>query len=276
MQLIVPFVYEAMIIKPRCRKPVPVAVRDVVTVKIRELKDSDLPTAFILSTDDPEHTRELRWHDNRLWDYARQAGSEDRVLAKDVRESTTKPDYQQSRQPTAAAPFQGFWTAACGCWEADRNPNVRESARWTVLETAQYKEDIPVREWISDNRKLLVDHAESIASHLRVSGLYLFREEREPCYHVQTFGLGHNHGGTCLSVASRAGELRDNEFYADHLDAAIEAATKTATERSDTDSLPIRPLTRIEVLIPEAIDRPYSHATELSAYLSNTKVQAFL
>lgn len=72
----------------------------------------------------------------------------------------------------------------------------------------------------------------------------------EPYYEVTTFGLGHNHGGTALMVGH--GFARDS-FKLNQLEAAIAQATKVATERGDTNDLPITPHEVFTVHIPEAI-----------------------
>lgn len=72
----------------------------------------------------------------------------------------------------------------------------------------------------------------------------------EPYYEVTTFGLGHNHGGTALMVGH--GFARDS-FKLNQLEAAIAQATKVATERGDTNYLPITPHEVFTVHIPEAL-----------------------
>ena len=77
----------------------------------------------------------------------------------------------------------------------------------------------------------------------------------EPRYYVITFGLGRNHGGTSLSCSYSYNENISKSSYFNLLqrDEAITAATKTAKNRGDTESLPITIEESFKILIPEAI-----------------------
>ena len=78
----------------------------------------------------------------------------------------------------------------------------------------------------------------------------------EPMYCIYTFGLGHNHADTCLSIDDRYNTNIDSSRYFSALDAdaAVEAAVGIALRRGDTNSVEhIRNTRKIEVLIPEAV-----------------------
>lgn len=76
----------------------------------------------------------------------------------------------------------------------------------------------------------------------------------EPRYVVNTFGLGHNHGGTGMFVEEFYNNNIPNTNYFSALDgdAAIAYANKVVTRRGDTESVG-RFEKMIEVLIPEAV-----------------------
>ena len=76
----------------------------------------------------------------------------------------------------------------------------------------------------------------------------------EPRYVVNTFGLGHNHGGTGLFVEEyyNSNIANTNYFSALDGDAAVAYANKVAERRGDTNDVG-KFEKMIEVLIPEAV-----------------------
>ena len=95
------------------------------------------------------------------------------------------------------------------------------------------------------------------AADLLIIGGKTHRVADEPLYCVMTFGLGHNHGGTSLSVSSHYNSniAWQNYFRLDQREEAIKAAEKVALGRGDTQSVPIRTNPTFRILIPEAIQR---------------------
>lgn len=83
----------------------------------------------------------------------------------------------------------------------------------------------------------------------------VFYKTTEPCYVVQTFGLGHNHGGTSLFAEVGYSTLPEHAFCALDRDLAVAYANKVARERGDTDSVG-RFTANINVLLPEAVKYP--------------------
>ncbi len=78
----------------------------------------------------------------------------------------------------------------------------------------------------------------------------------EPRYVYNTFGLGHNHGGTGLFIEQHYNSNIPNTHYYNALerDRAIEAAIDAAVRRGDDQSVTgIRSCEEIEVLIPDAV-----------------------
>lgn len=84
-------------------------------------------------------------------------------------------------------------------------------------------------------------------------------ETGEPSYSVDTFGMGHNHGGTGLMVnAGAAGRRSGKTFRADEFEAALAHAIQVATGRGDTKDVARferdpEDFRRIEILLPEAV-----------------------
>ena len=104
MKLTVPFLYEAAVIKPRCRKIEGVAVRDEVEVEIKEVSADELPVAF------RSKDSELRWNGERLWGYkyVGKSGSGGKILSADALRRNTSNGRLARLSNTA--PFARAWT----------------------------------------------------------------------------------------------------------------------------------------------------------------------
>ena len=77
------------------------------------------------------------------------------------------------------------------------------------------------------------------AKNYLVSGKTVYRVTGEPRYCVYTFGLGHNHGSTALSVDYCFNEniAKSRYFTAMEYEKALQKAIEIATKRCDTDSI---------------------------------------
>lgn len=108
--------------------------------------------------------------------------------------------------------------------------------------------------YISDNLSEIVDNVQARANkYISLDG-ELWKECGEPRYVVNTFGLGHNHGGTAMFIEEfyNSNISSKNYFNAVDRDKAITYAKETAIARGDTDSVKrIGQMENIEVLIPE-------------------------
>lgn len=108
--------------------------------------------------------------------------------------------------------------------------------------------------YISDNLSEIVDNMQARANkYISLDG-ELWKECGEPRYVVNTFGLGHNHGGTAMFIEEfyNSNISSKNYFNAVDRDKAITYAKETAIARGDTDSVKrIGQMKNIEVLIPE-------------------------
>lgn len=100
-----------------------------------------------------------------------------------------------------------------------------------------------------------------------VVGEKVYRETGEPRYVVQTFGLGHNHGGTGLLETWYDNEnvAADAYFRADEFEKARARAIEVAKGRGDTDDVP-----RLESMEP-AITVHKSDAVRLVTVLETPR-----
>ena len=94
-----------------------------------------------------------------------------------------------------------------------------------------------------------------IDSHILIDGV-IYEQRNEPRYVVQTFGLGHNYGGTAMFITEHYNPNigKDRYFSALDRDKAIVYADKVATARGDTDYIGTfdRDI-NIKVYIPEMV-----------------------
>ena len=84
----------------------------------------------------------------------------------------------------------------------------------------------------------------------------VWEQKGEPRYCIYTFGLGHNHAETCVSISTYFNSNIPTERYFSALeyDAAIEKAVEIAEARGDTNSIDrIKQSEKIEVLDPSAV-----------------------
>ncbi|HAS8541295.1 TPA: hypothetical protein I7730_16045 [Vibrio vulnificus] len=243
----VPFVYAAKIIKPRCRKPVLVFIRDSVEIKIKSLTEAQAPIAFKIGN------TQIRWDGQNLWDfdYEKTATDPERVVKlEEVIENTNNPSNYKWSSMGASAPFKNFWKSR----EFDSKYCQLDN------ENVVTKADIEYREWISDEREQVLDCAKKIASNLRTLNGYMYAITGEPRYSIDIFGLGNNHGGTGLFIQQHQPSNSDGSaiFNASQYSIAKKVAASIASSRGDTKSLPMKTNCGkiIEVLIPNAIKLP--------------------
>lgn len=105
--------------------------------------------------------------------------------------------------------------------------------------------------------KELVEQAirEYVDSHFILNGM-VWTRTGEPRYVVNTFGLGHNHGGTAMFVETHYNPNIPKERYFNALERekAITYANEIAKRRGDTKSIgTFGKYIDIEVLIPETV-----------------------
>ena len=107
------------------------------------------------------------------------------------------------------------------------------------------------------------------SSRLIIDGL-VWIECGEPMYVINTFGLGHNHGGTALFVETRYNPniSKDRYFNALQGDQAVAEMNRIAERRGDTKSVG-RYGKMIEILIPERVKRnPQKEHGEGNAFIN--------
>lgn len=256
MKISVPFLYEAQIIKPRCRKSRPIVIRDQVEVEIKEIRKSEFPIAIKVG---PEN---YHWDEETLWifDYhLKHDKSIETVSSETVKANTENcGSHHNSIRRGAKAPFKNFWTNMYKWSYSDSDySEERIYNAWLDDSFVVNANKVVFRKWVSDNREVIVARARQIAQGLRIYNGKMYRIAGEPYYCCMTFGLGNNHGGTGLFIHSSTNLTKRErfEFSALEYDKAFQYTKTVATNRKDTESFPIQTNcgNKIRVLIHEAV-----------------------
>jgi len=132
------------------------------------------------------------------------------------------------------------------------------------------------------------DLQEFLNSHIVIAGK-VYVESPEPRYVVNTFGLGHNHGGTCMFIEHFYNEniSKNNYFNALQREEAISYANAVAKRRGDSNDVGrFGEVRNIQVLMPEIIrcnpqkehgeGNPFLNSIEDMVQSSNSSLEAGL
>lgn len=240
MNLKVDFTYEEKYLRTsRCRKPLARTREGIYELAIKELAKAECPIAAVV-------------HD-----------------MKSVYEGTTTTadfegngEYKMFAEPYRVhnGKFYKFCRASYGAAISTAQTELKyviadiksDLYRYSLYEKENLFSDKSV--YISDNLSEIVDNMQARANkYISLDG-ELWKECGEPRYVVNTFGLGHNHGGTAMFIEEfyNSNISSKNYFNAVDRDKAITYAKETAIARGDTDSVKrIGKMENIEVLIPE-------------------------
>lgn len=240
MNLKVDFTYEEKYLRTsRCRKPLARTREGIYELAIKELAKAECPIAAVV-------------HD-----------------MKSVYEgATTTADFEGNGEYKMFAEpyrvhngkFYKFCRASYGAAISTAQTELKyviadiksDLYRYSLYEKENLFSDKSV--YISDNLSEIVDNMQARANkYISLDG-ELWKECGEPRYVVNTFGLGHNLGGTAMFIEEfyNSNISSKNYFNAVDRDKAITYAKETAIARGDTDSVKrIGKMENIEVLIPE-------------------------
>lgn len=203
-------------IPQRCRKVRYERVSEDIEFKIKSVTSEEAPIAFVLS--DYSHVKEetpfIRCYKQKLY---KQHMIQGRFLK-------GHSDEEDKRYPQGFEELKRFihpWLTY-DCEKCTKEYAVKE-----------YKEDL--------NRYIIIDG-------------YIWERCGEPRYVINTFGLGHNHGGTGMFVETYYNPNISKERYFNAFDyqKAIDTANAIAQRRGDTKSVGTFEK-MIEVYMPEMV-----------------------
>ena len=256
--LTIPFLYEAAIIPPRCRKPRIITLTDTVQVKVRKLTREQFPVAMMTKGinfhwDTKKLYQRLR---DRHYDTCKPGAP---VPLENFIDIATNPDVGDRYETTSGTPFSNYWRQMTdtGVDGTHFNHAMRQCGMLNTLSEATYssRDDVKCREWLADNRDIVARAAQTIADEYIICEDEIYVVSNEPRYQINTFGMGGNHGGTGmfvkLSYNSNIG--KDCYFNALQYEDACKHADSIAIARGDNKSVPVRPSDTIAVYIEEAV-----------------------
>ena len=111
------------------------------------------------------------------------------------------------------------------------------------------------RSWRGKSREDMLHALQKFMdSHVLINGA-IYEQRGEPRYMINTFGLGHNHGGTGLFIEGHYNpNIHKNRYFtALQRDEAIAYANKVAEARGDTESVGTFDDKNITVYMPEMV-----------------------
>lgn len=229
MKIKILFSYVENVIPTRCRNSRPVRYLDgEIEFEVPEVQSCEAPVAIRATQNiepgKPPHQTEYRWWKNRLWT--------------NVQCSRGKPLFNKySAMASMHVPYGHILDL--------RNEHRLQSNDFGIYFSAVENSKLQSIEYLND----------WVKNQLIIEGVR-YQPCGEPHYVVMTFGLGRNHGGTACVIDGYYDQKDCNSsvFSLLERDKAIKKATEVATNRGDTNYLPIKPQgPDWEVLIPEAI-----------------------
>ena len=240
MNLKVDFTYEEKYLRTsRCRKPLARTREGIYELAIKELAKAECPIAAVV-----HDMKSVYEGATTTADF--EGNGEYKMLAEPYRVHNGK--------------FYKFCRASYGAAISTAQMELKyviadiksDLYRYSLYEKENLFSDKSV--YISDNLSEIVDNMQARANkYISLDG-ELWKECGEPRYVVNTFGLGHNLGGTAMFIEEfyNSNISSKNYFNAVDRNKAITYAKETAIARGDTDSVKrIGKMENIEVLIPE-------------------------
>lgn len=196
--------YEESYLPPRCRKLRYRECEEYINVNLKEVDETELKLAFEDKSFDGKG--KIYFYRGKLWCKTKTNPS----ILKDVQERygiKTELDYLRWCNEHCSTYFFFEW---------DREKYRKDTSREAVIR--RVKEDIKTY--------ILVDNE-------------LYSQTSEPRYVVNTFGLGHNHGGTAMfcEYGYNPNIRKDNYFSALEGGQAVDYANKIAANRGDTEDI---------------------------------------
>lgn len=225
--------------------------RDMVTTKeviVKELEDAEFPVAFLVK----DHAS--LYKDAK--DY--EAFTDDKYLGYKIFTEEIRTFGGKLYRPIRVTHGTAISTSFEDPWDSARRTLNQAGERFKCeWDNAQFdpEKSIIQDDYRQEAEKELDEAAEGIIIFDNIRWI----ECSEPMYQYQTFGLGHNHGGTGFFISWNYNPNISKKRYFNALerDKAIEAAVKTAEGRGDTESVDSIKNTRQEimVLMPEMVKR---------------------
>ena len=217
-------------------------VRDNVKVDIQELIPNNFPVAFII--DDYCSVFDTPEYDNNKTEYKR--------FQREIR--TYNGELYMAVNVSHGAAISTHYEPLSYIEDKLRDWYTRFS--WYEKEESDLFNEKSII--LSDNREERIAEIEENAKHYVIYDNIVWVRVNEPMYLINTFGLGHNHGGTGFFIDFHYNPniSKDNYFNALQREEAIAYGKAVAARRGDTESVDsIGEFDNIIVLMPELVKR---------------------
>ncbi|KAI4453244.1 s-adenosylmethionine synthetase [Holotrichia oblita] len=234
MKLTAKYTFQEDYIPPHCRKTRQREVEKTVNITIREIGSELAPVAMITTT----------------WESRKVAGQKETVFG------LTETVYRWFRKKLFTP---------CICQSGD---NI--GTQYTISDV-MYRINQTGYSCDSTEKERLKQIKKNAGRYLLIDGI-LYETCGEPRYVINTFGLGHNHGGTGFFVERYYNQNigKNNYFSAFQREEAIEYFKRVALGRGDTNSVKDEEQVNIKVLIPEAVKcNPQSEHGDGCAFMNS-------
>ena len=198
--------YEESYLPKNCRKPRYRECEDYVDVDLKEVEKEELRLAF--KDNSYNGLGKIYSYNNKLW-YKKKLPNES--IIEELRE--------RGFQIHSALDYLIYCNEHCSAYfrfASDREIDGKDTSRDAVIGIAKA----------------------AMENYILVNG-ELYTVTSEPRYVVQTFGLGHNHGGTSMFVeyGYNPNIRKENYFSALDSEKAVAYADKIASARGDTNNV---------------------------------------
>lgn len=225
-------------------------MKDTMVVNIKELTVDEFPVAFIV------HELKGVCEGMKSYDDYENCKYEYKMFAEEIR--TYKGELRTPIRITHGAAistlFRDYTYILENIEYSLRNSKLNKFDNFPYTDNAdEFTEQSII---VNDNKKEVERYIKNhIKSYIYFDGKFWI-VCNEPMYVVNTFGLGHNHGGTGMFIESHYNPniSSDNYFNALQRDEAIEHGKAIAVRRGDTESIEgIGKYIDIEVIMPEMV-----------------------
>jgi hypothetical protein len=255
LTLNVPFIFQALITKPRCIKPVLVDVKDSVEITINKTVGFQLPVGIQIVSE--MSTTDLHFDGENLWSVY--GTSEARVPSREVRideiiENTHNEQNYKTSCASAKAPFKNIWCQFTDTMKSRHNIGSSK-IKTTLSDDVPTLEEITYRELNDDNREAMIEFIKETASNIHIHNDVLMRKTSEPVYQTIAFGMGDNQGSSdlCITNVDAYGLTNKDWFGAHELEKAVKHTENVAIQRGDDESVPVEVTTTINIIMADAI-----------------------
>lgn len=225
-------------------------MKDTMVVNIKELTVDEFPVAFIV------HKLKDVYEGMKSYDDYENCKYEYKMFAEEIR--TYKGELR--------TPIRITHGAAISTLFEDCSYIIDNIERWSRLTKLNDFNSFPFTDnsdEFNENSVIINDNKEEIKKHIKnMTKSYIYCDGKfwsvcgEPMYNINTFGLGHNHGGTGLFITEFYNENipAKNYFNALQKEEAIAYGKSVALNRGDTESVNgLGDFCNIEVLMPELV-----------------------